>query len=401
MNSEKDIIKPLEVKQEIKPLEVKQDIKPLEVKQDIKPLEVTQGETRIATQEVKQDVKPTLEETKVVTQEVTKVVTQEVKPLEEVDVKVKVTQEDNLFSKFLDNKNKENEKEDNNTINIQDQQNLIEQENIKNILDKNINLSNNLNNLNNINNINNYVKFTDNKFNFYDNNQVYLNSFTIEDVINYINSKYIKINQNLLIEKYICYIKFNRELKSTNIVLRTRQESYFMADFELILNLNKLLSNFVENDLDNYLNVHVKHKNMIKYNVLTFNILLLNYILELIELILIRVKDNKIYVDSLVKFSTRVVSKIDVLINEQFNLILIKTDSLKNLLVNSLNMRKIINEKLDVLINASVDLDKEDDLSNLSNLSYETTPELSRSVQSTKYNYSDDSKYVSEINKID
>src|SRR5271155_2931808 len=102
---------------------------------------------------------------------------------------IKEETKENLFSNFLNNNNQEEE------IKNSHEQQLFkefqEQENIKKILNQNITL------VNNEEYNTNYIKFTDNKFNLYDYNKQYIDSFSIEEILKYLSNKYDIKNQFL------------------------------------------------------------------------------------------------------------------------------------------------------------------------------------------------------------
>jgi len=309
---------------------------------------------------------------------------------------IKEETKENLFSNFLNNNNQEEE------IKNSHEQQLFkefqEQENIKKILNQNITL------VNNEEYNTNYIKFTDNKFNLYDYNKQYIDSFSIEEILKYLSNKYDIKNQFLssindnsrssLIEKYVVKnLNYNKDLKIVNIILKNRKESAFMADLELVINLNSSLNKFVENSLDLELdNVDTKYRSNIKNIVVKFNIILLNYLLELVELAMLEQADNLVYKDHLIKFAFKLVSKITLLVQEQYEIVSSRNMTLGEILVSSMKMRIDIDDKL----NKIIELTGNNNLSENSN----TSLELSKSVSDNHYDYSDDTNYVSAINKI-
>ena len=183
-----------------------------------------------------------------------------------------------------------------------------------------------------------YVSYSNRKkkWKFFDSNNHFLGSFTIQDIISYINNitgNRLDNNSIIMIEQFLC----KRKISSGNnidIQLLDYKESALMGDIELLLRLSSELNNCIGDSIN------------------LFNMKLLNYILKLISQkwqdICTDNGDNK---SKYTSFAINIINKI-------YNHIMVNIRKLQNniiqnnkLLTTNNNLRLSLNKKISEIIN--------------------------------------------------
>lgn len=181
-----------------------------------------------------------------------------------------------------------------------------------------------------------YVGYTNNKFKFFDHSNSYLGSFTIQDIMLYINdSPVVGKNCIIMIEQFLCKRIKNKNI-ITDILLLDYKDSALMGDIELLLKLNH----------DYGLNMTDKSEQINKL----FHIKILNYILKLIS-----IKWHEICMDNdvklkYVKFVINIINKINQYILSISVQIQADIKNNNNIMLSNHKMRMSLNSKINEML---------------------------------------------------
>jgi hypothetical protein len=283
-----------------------------------------------------------------------------------------------------------------------------------------------------------FVTLSDSKFKFFDENKRSVGEFSVDHIMKYVGDPHDYKKQFMkhlngkeytdaryLIKNVLCEIEYDSRIKYANINIKNHTQSPFMGDVEMIINLNNLLSDFEKGKLYTELNyVDQKNRGKVEQLIKQFNYSMLNYTIGLVNIVNDQIKDDPTKEElkkQLMMYSTNTVSKISNFVQSQLNTVVKNNEKLEKMMFTSIKLKSLINDKLDKLsnqLNKPIEQkqdqyrDKEPQLGGksdnykditLSSLdsndsknrvynenSYESTIELSHSVDNLDYNYSDD-----------
>lgn len=206
----------------------------------------------------------------------------------------------------------------------------------------------------------------DKRFKFYDKSQLYLGSFSIDELMKYISHKYDPKNQFLpfvksqaydeavnVIKKMIGSVKYNKNLKYAYIDLLNYNESLFMGDITSLVKLNNMLHTFEKETLDNALaSVDSEYAKKIRQFIKKFIYILLNYTLQLIsetsEIIMYDESKKKLK-DELIKYSTGIVFRISQYVQEQLKILTDKMNEIEKIVDLNIKTTRALENKIDDL----------------------------------------------------
>jgi len=205
------------------------------------------------------------------------------------------------------------------------------------------------------------------KFIFFDNNKKLVGDVTIDHIIKYLGHYYDTNNELLpeidvkspnyelakgLVKKYIFTMVYRKDTKYSTINIKNNLESPFMADVELLIKLNTMLSNFQETKLNNMLSdIDIKNRSNIEKNIKKLIFQLLNYTLKLIAQISeqLRGKDDlesKALKDRLLKYSIGIMYNLNIFIQEQNKINNSELSTIKTLLDENIQIKNYIAKKI-------------------------------------------------------
>jgi hypothetical protein len=211
-----------------------------------------------------------------------------------------------------------------------------------------------------------YVGYSDNEqlFMFKNIDNQYIGSFSIPDTIKYFGSvvdpqkQFMKhlnelnyTNSAVIIKQFIGYPTYKELVNYIDIKLHDYDSSPFMGDIEMLVKLNEQLHKFEQLSLSNELQyVDEKYRHKVELTIKKLIYSLLNYTLNLIstmsELIKLDTDKDRLK-QELIKYSVGTVYRISQFVQQQLKIVMIKNDQIHKTLTNSMNLRKIVESKLD------------------------------------------------------
>jgi len=240
-------------------------------------------------------------------------------------------------------------------------------ENIKEKDIQEIELENkNVNKLHNFNsNSSNMILVYDeneNKFTFYNSNKSILGSFNFKQILKYVGKQ---IDQNFyshidsgysdeLIRSMIGEVLIDPVTSKNNIILKSHIESPFMGNLDLLIRLNNLFFSYETRELlsDLALVKDEKLQYKLKLGIKQFIYLLINHTLKIIAIATEEIKDDpkqEAMKQKLLKYSVALTYRISGFMKEHLENYNNQYKSLYNQLEKLINMKKIINSKIDKL----------------------------------------------------
>ncbi len=206
----------------------------------------------------------------------------------------------------------------------------------------------------------------DNRFNFYDKLQVYLGSFSIDELMKYIAHKYDPKNQFLpsinqqryneainIINKMIGSVKYNKNLKYAYIDLLNYDDSPFMGNINSLVKLNNMLHNFEKDKLENALAlVDDEYAKKIRQFVKKFIYIMLNYTLQLISITSEAIKNEntrEALKKELMNYSIGIVFRISQYVQDQLRMLTDKADEIEKIVNLNIKTTQALENKIDNL----------------------------------------------------
>jgi hypothetical protein len=207
-----------------------------------------------------------------------------------------------------------------------------------------------------------------NKFSVLDQNNTSIGYFTIHHIAKYLGDYYDKKSQYLknldinvykkakeLIKTLLFKINYNIKNNYADIILHDYLKSGFMGDIELLIKLNNQLYKYtIESMQHDLAYVDFNNRQKIEQNIKKFMFMMLNYTLKLIAIVSEQIKDNdakKELKEHLVNYSIGIVYRINIFVQEQLKIINNQNKIIKESLDSNLEIKNVLKNKLDILIN--------------------------------------------------
>lgn len=196
---------------------------------------------------------------------------------------------------------------------------------------------------------NNYI------FYFYDNNNSLLGYFSVQDIVDYLASCWIRIDDNdsiQLIKKLIFNVEFNNSNKSYNIIFKPYTQSPFTGNIEVLIKLLNGINKYKINEFGLFINsIESKSSKEKITNIFEqFIFLLLNHIANIINILLEKTDKDESYTSlkyQLLNYNQYINSKINDFIrteidkqinrNDKIYQSIMKISKIKNKLLSKIN----------------------------------------------------------------
>jgi hypothetical protein len=157
-----------------------------------------------------------------------------------------------------------------------------------------------------------------------------------------------------LIETFVCVVDFIPNIGYASIVLKDHNVSPFMGDVELIVKMNKLLHSFLKTKLPHELKyVDQKYRKKIEHIVNQLVYTMLNYTMGLIDIVSNDIKNKPEKRDlalELMKYSVGTMYRISKFVKEQVQLLAKNNKDIEKLMVSSIKMKNMVNNKMNRLL---------------------------------------------------
>lgn len=209
-----------------------------------------------------------------------------------------------------------------------------------------------------------YVCYCNNKFIFNDDDETYLGSFDINQLVKYLgekhNNNFMKNicgndydNAVYIIEQFVGKVdKDNSDNKSFNIIVYGHTRSPFMGNIEMIMHLNKSLDDFKNMHLHRELSlIDVKKRSSIERTLNQFIYILLNYTLQIVSHAINMLNPNQDNMKQLLlQYSTKIMNKITLFVQSQLNLVMKKNDEIEKIQLTSAKLQHKLEKKFNVIL---------------------------------------------------
>lgn len=209
-------------------------------------------------------------------------------------------------------------------------------------------------------------KNNDPTFIFYDNKNLLLGQISISHIIKYLSSPYIKNKESFeLIKKLIFEININKNTSNVEILIKPYNETPFTGNLEMLLKLSNGMKEYekkLESELLKIDKINIRKKINIIIN--QFNFCLLNHMLKVIHSISEQIKndtDNKDLKDKLLKYSLGINYRIGIYIKNQLTNQIEQNKQIGENMINLLDVKKKIINKLNNLENNIIKQNKKID----------------------------------------